>query len=349
MAQTYEEGDKVSDGSLVYQCKAWPFSGHCGQAGYEPNVDTATRGAWKDAWTVVGYCNGSIGPTSSPTIDPATSVGVCPDEWVRGSHVAYEEGDMVSVTVSETPLRKVAYRCKAWPYSGFCGQLSPDQFGGDQGWAVAGGCDGSIGPTQSPSFDSLGMVGKCPEEWSASNTDYEAGDRVSYTVSTDPVRKIVYECRQWPNSGYCNQGTGFEPTTTYSNLAWILKGSCDGTFAPTASPAAYTGTCTYNKCVTTEVSQVCTPGSTGCSCSAGQTASSSCVRDVDVETCTDTAVNVWSSSIDYVTDDVVRVGTARFRCREWPNFFWCRSAAYIPSLTDNNIWPQAWRRDGTCP
>jgi len=255
---------------------------------------------------------------------------------------------MVSVVVSETPHRAVAYRCRAWPYSGFCGQLSPTVFGGDQGWTLAGGCDGSVGPTAAPSFDRLGSTGACPPDWSSSNTDYEAGDRVSYTVSRDPVRKIVYECRQWPNSGYCNQGSGFEPTTQYASLAWTLKGSCDGSFAPTAAPAPYSGTCQYNKCVMVDSTEQCTPGSTGCSCSAGQTASTSCRRDIQTEQCTLTDVDPWRSGVSYVTDDVVRVGTARFRCREWPNFFWCRQAAYQPSLDNNSIWPQAWRTDGTC-
>ena len=46
---------------------------------------------------------------------------------------------MVSVTVSTTPLKKFAYVCKAWPFSGFCGQFSPTEYGGDQGWTALGG------------------------------------------------------------------------------------------------------------------------------------------------------------------------------------------------------------------
>jgi len=55
----YEENDKVSKNGLVFQCAAFPFSGFCGQTGYEPMPDDGTE-YWKDAWTVVGYCSGTI-------------------------------------------------------------------------------------------------------------------------------------------------------------------------------------------------------------------------------------------------------------------------------------------------
>eukprot|EP00584_Thalassiosira_punctigera_P002647 CAMPEP_0172527200 /NCGR_PEP_ID=MMETSP1067-20121228/1937_1 /TAXON_ID=265564 ORGANISM="Thalassiosira punctigera, Strain Tpunct2005C2" /NCGR_SAMPLE_ID=MMETSP1067 /ASSEMBLY_ACC=CAM_ASM_000444 /LENGTH=652 /DNA_ID=CAMNT_0013310885 /DNA_START=110 /DNA_END=2068 /DNA_ORIENTATION=- len=344
--QSYEEGDRVHSMGLVYECRQWPFSGHCGQAGYEPNVNSATTDAWKRAWILKGHCSGSRGPTGAPSFDPANSVGACPDEWSAGSNTKYEEGDLVSVSVSTTPIRKVAYRCKAWPYSGHCGQYSPTVFGGDQGWTFAGSCDGSTGPTASPVFVSLTTDSSgCPAEWSASTTDYEAGDRVSYSVSSDPIRKILYKCRDWPNTGYCNQGAGFEPSTQYGSMAWTLMGACDGSIAPTAAPVVYSGPCEYNKCTTTRVS--CTPGESGCSCSSGTPATSSCKKDLT--TCEDVSVNTWSNNVDYTTGDVVRVGTKRFRCREWPNYLWCRMSSYKPVLTSSNIWQQAWRTDGDCP
>jgi len=116
VGDAYEEGDMVSVDGKVFSCKAWPwpFSAHCGQAGYEPlsSPDNRGNGAWRDAWTLAGWCSGSIGPTSSPSVDPANLVGACPKEWSGGSNVKYEEGDMVSITVSNVPLRKVAYKCK---------------------------------------------------------------------------------------------------------------------------------------------------------------------------------------------------------------------------------------------
>jgi len=343
--QTYEEGDRVSANGLVYVCKAHPYSGHCGQAGYEP---TSEPGPWSVAWAVAGHCSGSYGPTGAPSFDPENSVGGCPDEWVAGDNTLYEEGDMVSVSVSTTPIRKIAYRCKAWPLSGFCGQFAPNVFGGDQGWTLAGSCDGSYGPTSSPTFDALAVVGNgCPTEWSASTTDYVAGDLVTLTVSASPIRSIVYQCREFPYSGFCGQGIGFKPASKYGELAWTLKGSCTGTIAPTTSPVAYTGTCQYDRCRTTEGTVGCTAGSTGCSCTAGQTQTASCLRTVDVETCPPTDVDLWNNGESYATDDVVRVGLKRFRCREWPNFLWCSLSAYQPELEDG-IWTNAWTEDGVC-
>lgn len=55
----YEEFDTASKNGLVFQCAKFPYSGFCGQTGYEPMPDDGTE-HWKDAWTVVGYCSGTI-------------------------------------------------------------------------------------------------------------------------------------------------------------------------------------------------------------------------------------------------------------------------------------------------
>ncbi|KAL7523545.1 hypothetical protein ACHAXR_000230, partial [Thalassiosira sp. AJA248-18] len=150
---TYEAGDTVSVNNLVYQCKEWPFSSHCSQQGYEPMINLATPGAWKDAWTVIGYCEGTSTPTLSPSFDPVKSVGACPDEWKSGLNVAYRQGEMVSVVVSSTPLRTMVYKCKKWPFSKYCGQFSPTMMnGGSLGWELAGNCDGTYAPTGSPTL-----------------------------------------------------------------------------------------------------------------------------------------------------------------------------------------------------
>lgn len=354
IGDAYEEGDLVSAGQLVYECKAWPFSGHCGQAGYEPQTDPATPGAWRDAWTVKGHCSGSMGPTTSPSFETLASVGACPDEW--SSSDDYEEGDMVSVSVSTTPIRKVAYKCKAWPYSGHCAQFSPEnELGGSLGWTLAGSCDGSVGPTSSPSFDKLQDIGDgCPDQWSASTTDYEAGDKVTMQVSSAPLRSIVYECREWPNTGYCNQGSGFEPGTQYGGMAWKLLGSCTGSISPTASPVVYAGTCEYTK--TTEVEDGTVPcvhgSSTDCKCTTttvGTDRETTCTKPRFVSSTSLEPVNQWSSSVDYVKDDVIRLGAQRYKCREWPNYLWCRNSAYVPEPgTESGVWKDAWVKDGTC-
>jgi len=311
-------------------------------------ANPATPDAWKVAWDLSGYCDGSISPTSSPNFDAAASMGACPDEWSAGSNIKYEEGDIVSVTVSMVPLRKVAFRCKFWPYSGFCGQYSPtNEPGGSLGWSLAGSCDGSIGPTASPSFNKLAVTTGCPAEYSLSSTVYEAGDLVAYTVSTTPERKTVYMCRAFPNVGYCNQ-SGVEPGSQYDYMGWKLIGACSGSLAPTIAPAVYAGSCTYTKCIEVDDIEQCTPGSTGCSCDANDMAGLSCQRDIKREVCSDVAVSQWSESVDYTTGDVVRVGTKRFNCRNWPNYLWCSMPAYKPALENNGIWHEAWSEDGTC-
>ena len=149
----------------------------------------------------------------------------------------------------------------------------------------------------------------------------------------------MYQCREWSNSGYCNQGSGFAPGSQYGNMAWTLKGYCDGTVAPTASPIAYAGNCTYARDVTTEAP--CTSGTTGCVCHGA-----SCTTTVVTPTTFD--VDAWNSATEYETGDVVRVGTKRYRCREWPNFFWCRQEAYRPTAEGNSFSGQAWTEDGEC-
>jgi hypothetical protein len=353
--QTYEEGDKVSKDGLLYTCKSYPQSGHCGQAGYEPQVDSGTSGAWKMAWTLSGYCSGSTGPTSSPSFDPVKSVGACGPAWSSGSNVAYEEGDMVSVTVSTTPVRKVAYKCKSWPLSGHCGQYSPeDKVGGALGWTLAGSCGGTagtIGPTSSPTFDDLVVnTAGCPKEYSSSSLTYVADDLVALTVSSSPERKIVYKCRPWPSSGYCNQA-GFKPNTRYGEMAWIVVGACSGTIAPTQSPVAYNGTCTYQKNEMINGNSTCAIGETGCVCTYVNGTATSCVKSVQVAGFVTASVDNWSSTTVYNPNDVVRVNKQRYKCKASPYYasLWCRQAAYKPDGKTTGIWGDAWSMDGMCP
>ena len=171
-----------------------------------------------------------------------------------------------------------------------------------------------MGPTASPVFSAVAVSGGCPADWKASTTTYEANDRVSLAVSTFPLRKIVYECRVWPSTGYCNQGEGFKPGTVNGDMAWTMKGSCDGSRAPTSAQIAYEGDCFYDK----------------------------------VPEQTQTEIKVWDRMANYVTGDVVRVGNKRFKCKEWPYFFWCRVSAYMHTLEYDGIWAQAWTKDSVC-
>ena len=83
----------------------------------------------------------------------------------------------------------------------------------------------------------------------------------------------------------------------------------------TAVPAPYAGMCEYNKCVMVDGNVPCTPGSTGCSCMFGTPSGIRCIKKVETEVCTPTDVDPWSDIVDYVTDDVVCLGTQKFGCR----------------------------------
>ena len=311
----------------------------------------------------------------SPSFDPANHVGGCPDEWVGGTNTAYEEGDMVSVTVSTTPLQKIAYTCKAWPFSGFCGLYAPNSGLPDdqQGWTMNGGCTGTISPTSAPSFGAMALVaGGCPQDYDENNlAGIEAGDQVSLVVSAAPTeRRVVYECKSGAISAYCTQ-KAFVPGGQYSAMAWDLKGYCEGTISPTAAPTTYTNTpgavpvtceaetaanaaggsetvdkCYYEKDVTsTGVS--CTCGDADCPNPTGLAATSTaCKKDVTLTNCP--SVGVYSSSTTYEAGDVVRIGTKKFQCKAWPYYLWCSNSAYEPSL-ESGVWTDAWSSIGDCP
>lgn len=248
--------------------------------------------------------------------------------------------------LSKTHHYPISHRCVV-QYSGNCGQFSPtDKLGGSQGWALAGSCDGSIGPTSSPNFERLGIVTGCPKEYSSSTLEYMPGDRIAVTVSTSPLRQAVYECKPWPQSGYCNQvASSMAPGKEAGDLGWTLVGACEGTLTPTGAPSTYGGTCTYTRCVE---ETNCIPGSlsngiqgsSGCSCASGDdTRSYACKQSV----CTITDVEPYKASAasSYGFGDVVRIGVNRFKCRAHPNGLWCKQSAYVPRLS-SGIWTDAW-------
>jgi len=365
----YEENDKVSKNGLVFQCAAFPYSGFCGQVGYEPMPDDGTE-FWKDAWTVVGYCSGTISPTGAPSFDPDNHVGGCPDEWKAGTNTAYEEGDMVSITVSTSPPQKIAFTCKAWPFSGFCGLYAPNSGLPDdqQGWVMNGGCSGTIAPTSAPSFGAMELVvGGCPRDYDVKNLEgIEAGDQVSFLVSTTPPRKVVYECKSGAVSAYCTN-PAFTPDGQYSAMAWDLKGYCEGTIAPTSAPTSYANpplasipvecvvetnaspqgtvnTCYYEKDVTR--TETCTCGDADCPNPTGlDDTSTACKKEVTETSCP--SVDPYSSTATYEAGDVVRIGTKKFQCKAWPYYLWCGNSAYEPSL-ESGIWTDAWSEIGDC-
>lgn len=63
--EAYDEGDKVSLDGFVYECNPNPNGLFCSNAAYAPGVDIpggAVTPYWKTAWSIKGYCDGTITP-----------------------------------------------------------------------------------------------------------------------------------------------------------------------------------------------------------------------------------------------------------------------------------------------
>ena len=274
-------------------------------------------------------------------------MGGCPGVWAPGDQETFVEGDIVSVPSVDAGISLV-YVCKKWPYNRYCGQFSPTEYAGKQGWDYAGWCDGTQTPTSSPALNVISPVvpAGCPEPYDPARVDYGADDLISYELSSEPPRTVVFKCRQWPNNRYCNQA-GFAPGSDLRQWAWELLGSCVGTLAPTDAPVPYSGTCEYDK--ETCVVENCLCSEPDCP-NPGNLAdtSTSCVK----ETCTtiDWPVEPWSGEAAYVQGDVVRIGAQKFKCRKYPYSLWCSWQTYMPSLDPGETeWTGAWTMDGTCP
>ncbi|KAL3790572.1 hypothetical protein HJC23_008778 [Cyclotella cryptica] len=217
---TYEAGDKVEANGLAYQCRSWPNSAWCSMNGYEPDGPNS-----KDAWTLLGYCAGSIAPTSSPNFSKLSPAGGCPDAFSDAA--SYEAGDKVTLQINSAT--SLVYECQSFPNSGYCDQYEPGHWS-KLGWSLKGYCNGTIAPTQSPSFVKLADNNGCPKAYSASAT-YEANDKVS--TDLDGTNSLVWKCSSDIHlSRYCSQ---FEPGNP-AKLGWTLVARCDGTIAPSKAP-----------------------------------------------------------------------------------------------------------------
>jgi len=227
---SYEPDDTVSltpDGAnrgVVYKCREEPFNRFCGMVGHEPDGPHG-----EEAWERVGFCSGTIAPTSAPVYDAASDAG-CPEAYVAG--MSYVAGDMASVT-PEGGKRGVIYRCREEPLDRFCGMTGhePDGQHGEEAWELVGFCSGTITPTVSPVYVNLPDAGGCPGAWEAGGVDkYEGGDLVG-------TNGLVFSCKEWPDSARCAQ-PGYEPLSVGDHWkeAWDLQGHCKGTKSPSASP-----------------------------------------------------------------------------------------------------------------
>jgi len=286
--------------SLVYTCNAWPTGAHCPQSGYEPGSGTA----WEQAWKLEGSCTGTITPTSSP-VSSLPNQGGCPVAYSKGA--TYVAGDLVSKS-------GMVFQCKTYPMSLFCSQEGYEPLTTAHGeayklaWTTLGPCSGTIAPaTSSPvTAAAIAAGGGCPQSY-VSGGSYSAGSQVSKVTSNTAVVK-KYECKQWPESQYCNSAT-YTPGGQYGSMAWTDLGQCFGTLAP--SP---TLPCNYLKYTTTG-SYTITP------------------------------TQAWSASTNYAVGDEVRVNNKAFKCKVSG---WCTQAAYTPNLGTTGIWTSAWDAVGDC-
>ena len=305
--ETYDEGDEVSitvNGDagpvIVYECAASPNDAYCNS--YKP-------GDWsKLGWTLKGYCDGTIAPTSSPVFVSLSDHNGCPETYSDSS--AYEAEDKVSVELDDT--YSLVYQCLSDVHlSQFCSHAAP---GTIPAWTLIGRCDGTMAPTASPNFSSLVEIGDgCPLAYDEA-TAYQAGDLVAAFVSDSPERTMVYECRAFPDGAYCNAGPDYAPGSENDSMGWFLKGYCDGTLSPTQSPIAYapSAKCRYYNGTQPII------------------------------------IRNWSTSdlTTYTTGTRVRKGINIYKCKGYPYTLYCRMAAYEPEET--LIWSSAWSKAGMC-
>ena len=196
-------------------------------------------------------------------------------------------------------------------------------------------------PTGIPPTNGMGRRLLVPPPPPAPSPDNQVQQR-NLVEDDDGVRTIVYKCKDWPDTLYCSQNNPIQ----YDGRGWKAVGYCQGSRAPTGSPIQYDGTCQFNKCVLVPQGgdpEPCVIGQENCLCNG----SSTCFRRPDIEVCSMKDVEPFSSSVEYVEDDVVRIGTKRFKCRSWPNSGWCSDDGYEPSLKPG-LWEQAWDEDGEC-
>ena len=177
--------------------------------------------------------------TTSPlgTIAPSTPRQGCPQEYSTG--ILYAPKTKVAVP-SRDSMNFLVYECSAdFQQSRFCSQFAPNHWS-QLGWIKVGFCDGSSAPTSSPIFNALAEIEDgCPSEFSIT-VEYKAGDKVSVLVDAASNQALVFQCKEYPYSSYCNvRLEEFAPYSENSDFGWELLGFCSGTTSPTTSPVSY--------------------------------------------------------------------------------------------------------------
>ena len=248
---------------------------------------------------------GTIAPTGSPAFATLTDQNGCPTEY--DSTTGYEAGDKVSVDTGAVGGDKLVYECESFPDDMYCGQYEPGHWS-KLGWKLTGYCSGTIAPTGSPVFTALSDHSGCPSEYVSGGSNYEAGDKVSVPLTS--THSIVYQCSTDVHEAqWCNQ---YEPGNEHK-LGWKVIAYCDGTIAPTASPAF------------TSLSQV----------------GSGCPDDYNSAT-TYEAGDVVSLVVSGSPNDRVVV----YECKSWPSGAYCNAGPdYAPDSANVNY---GWTLKGYC-
>ena len=139
-AEDYVSLSKNEDNTygVVWQCKNAMTAQWCQQEAYAPGTPNGDQ-----AWDKVGHCDGTMSPTSQPTLftDPCQfkyKLATATDgEYVVLQAGSWEDGGKTIATVTGgTPLDLFkpgslvrygadARECNTYPYSGYCNQYSP--------------------------------------------------------------------------------------------------------------------------------------------------------------------------------------------------------------------------------
>ncbi|KAL9190463.1 hypothetical protein ACHAXT_007674 [Thalassiosira profunda] len=240
----YSEGDWVSVVSTVtdeagaermarinYECIAGIW---CKDVGYAPGSVYSAL-----AWEERAECDDDYLAVATSSVRELWSGVGCPERFSASEE--YGAGDTVSVC-NDSFCR--VYECQHdLPAPGkFCSTpgYEPGSLHSGAAWLLRGSCSGSMAPTVASSFNALSErddpelwsgVG-CPERFSASE-EYGAGDTVSVC---NGHLCAVYECQHdLPAPGKFCSTPGYEPGSLHSGAAWLLRGSCSGSMAPTVA------------------------------------------------------------------------------------------------------------------
>lgn len=92
--------------------------------------------------------------------------------------------------------------------------------------------------------------------------------------------------------------------------------------------------CTYERCRSESISCAC--GTPNCPTGDGQT--SGCTKSDDICNEVDVLPFDGSSLANYQEGDVVRIGTQRFKCRDWPNGEINKDRSLILRLWLRSLW-----------